>query len=288
MVMAETNPEKQAFKFGGKELDIMNGLNLYDFVARPYDPNGWFLTPDPFAEKYPWISPYAYCGNNPISRIDPTGMDYWSTNDPELIKAFFNALKAEDSQFDFSFGWNHMTDSEFSDRLFYNDETKKFWINYGTIENGEVVINARSFDANITPVSFSGEGYPGAFVYMPRSGFWGNVQDILGRLWDSSEYNTYDDGTNVWNVNSSGRITGPGLSRTIGYPPAVGKGGKIGKGSGLGFAKEHTKNARPSTKGKHQMGQARKKADYGGEKGDTRRRYPQQRPNNWKGSWPPE
>jgi hypothetical protein len=49
MVMAETNRKKQAFKFGGKELDMMNGLNLYDFVARPYDPNGWFLTPDPLA-----------------------------------------------------------------------------------------------------------------------------------------------------------------------------------------------------------------------------------------------
>ncbi|GHU74858.1 hypothetical protein FACS189413_19570 [Bacteroidia bacterium] len=28
-----TGQDKQAFKFGGKELDMMNGLNLYDFVA---------------------------------------------------------------------------------------------------------------------------------------------------------------------------------------------------------------------------------------------------------------
>jgi RHS repeat-associated protein len=75
MVMTETNREKQAFKFGGKELDMMNGLNLYEFVARGYDPVvGRFTTPDPLAEKYPGVSPYAYCMNNPLRYIDPTGM----------------------------------------------------------------------------------------------------------------------------------------------------------------------------------------------------------------------
>ena len=37
------------------------------------------------------------------------------------------------------------------------------------------------------------------------------------------------------------------------------------------YYKEHTSNARPSTKGKHQIGQARKNRDNGGEKGDKRR-----------------
>jgi hypothetical protein len=29
---------------------------------------------DPLCEKYPWISPYAYCLNNPVRYTDPTGM----------------------------------------------------------------------------------------------------------------------------------------------------------------------------------------------------------------------
>ncbi|MDH6343645.1 RHS repeat-associated protein, partial [Parabacteroides sp. PFB2-12] len=43
--------------------------------ARYYDPAlGGFLTMDPLAEKYYSTSPYAYCLNNPMRYVDPTGM----------------------------------------------------------------------------------------------------------------------------------------------------------------------------------------------------------------------
>jgi len=48
------------------------------------------------------------------------------------------------------------------------------------------------------------------------------------------------------------------------------RGGSKNRGGG----KEHTKNARPSTKGKHEKGKSRKGNDKrGGEKGDKRRPY---------------
>jgi len=56
---------------------------------------------------------------------------------------------------------------------------------------------------------------------------------------------------------------------------------------------EHTKDARPSTKEKHQKGRGRKKKDKGGEKGDKRRQqngmFPRKPPGgtNPKGGWPP-
>ena len=77
MAFAEkSNPNTQRFKFGGKELDMMHGLNLFDFHARQYDgPRLQFTTVDQMAEKYYSWSSYAYCGNNPMLNIDPPGIE---------------------------------------------------------------------------------------------------------------------------------------------------------------------------------------------------------------------
>lgn len=58
------------FLMTGKEW--MDNLALYDFGARMYDPalGRWFAQ-DPM---YQYDSPYVYCGNNPVSGYDPTGM----------------------------------------------------------------------------------------------------------------------------------------------------------------------------------------------------------------------
>ncbi len=54
------------------------------------------------------------------------------------------------------------------------------------------------------------------------------------------------------------------------------------------FYEEHTSGARPSTKAKHEKGQSRRARDFGGEKGDKARRYPNKRPEKWRGPWPPK
>jgi RHS repeat-associated protein len=69
--VSKVNP----YLYSGKEIDRMHGLNEYDFSARWQDPVvPGFTSHDPLAENTPWNSPYAYCGGDPVNRIDPTGM----------------------------------------------------------------------------------------------------------------------------------------------------------------------------------------------------------------------
>lgn len=63
------------FKYCGKELDMMHGLDWYDSSARYYDHVlGRFHQIDPLAEKYYSWSPYAYCMGNPVNSIDNIGL----------------------------------------------------------------------------------------------------------------------------------------------------------------------------------------------------------------------
>ena len=61
--------------FTGKERDSETGFSY--FGARYYDSDiltGW-LSVDPMADKYPGLSPYAYCAWNPVKLVDPDGED---------------------------------------------------------------------------------------------------------------------------------------------------------------------------------------------------------------------
>ncbi|OQA85763.1 MAG: hypothetical protein BWY28_02590 [bacterium ADurb.Bin236] len=62
------------FAFNAKELDEENGM--YYYSARYYAPPT-FISRDPMFEKYPSISPYTYCANNPMKFVDPTGKDIY-------------------------------------------------------------------------------------------------------------------------------------------------------------------------------------------------------------------
>jgi RHS repeat-associated protein len=71
--------EYQKLKYNGKEFVEMHGLDEYDSEARWYYPAIMRTTTmDPLAEKYYSISPYAWCGGNPVRMVDPTGMDWYS------------------------------------------------------------------------------------------------------------------------------------------------------------------------------------------------------------------
>ncbi|SDD35669.1 RHS repeat-associated core domain-containing protein [Williamwhitmania taraxaci] len=69
-----------AYRYGynGKEKDAdMKGSDAtYDYGFRIYDARiAKFLSVDPLTKKYPELTPYAYCLNNPSNVIDPDGRE---------------------------------------------------------------------------------------------------------------------------------------------------------------------------------------------------------------------
>ena len=67
--------------FSGKERDAETGYSY--FGARYYDAEltTMWLSVDPLADKYPNISPYAYCAWNPVKLVDPDGMEVLPTSE---------------------------------------------------------------------------------------------------------------------------------------------------------------------------------------------------------------
>lgn len=69
-----TNHNQQRYKYNGKELDRMHGLDWYDYGARWMDAAiGRWHVMDPFCEKYYDVSPYAYCAGDPVNAVDIDG-----------------------------------------------------------------------------------------------------------------------------------------------------------------------------------------------------------------------
>ncbi|MDR1003802.1 MAG: DUF6443 domain-containing protein [Prevotellaceae bacterium] len=160
----------QPYKYGAKEFDGNKNLFWSDFEARQYYATvSGFTTMDPMAERYPSMSPYVYCAGNPIRYVDPTGMDYWSTSDPDEIRRFMESYLAGNSNYEsFNYSsWGHATDAEFLSGLTYNDKTNMYYSSYGTVENGEAV-----------RVGFSMPGYSSSNIFLKANSVMGLVGTI--------------------------------------------------------------------------------------------------------------
>ena len=70
------NSNDYKYGYNGKEKDDEINVNGgdYDFGARIYDSRlGRFLSRDPHARKYPFMTPYCFAANNPIRFVDVDG-----------------------------------------------------------------------------------------------------------------------------------------------------------------------------------------------------------------------
>ena len=61
----------------GKELDAETGFSYFGARYLDHELLTSWLSVDPMADKYPSVSPYAYCAWNPVKLVDPDGRTIW-------------------------------------------------------------------------------------------------------------------------------------------------------------------------------------------------------------------
>jgi RHS repeat-associated protein len=84
------------FGFNGQESDneVYGDKESYAFEFRNYDARlGRWWGIDPLWQKYPSLSPYAYCANNPIIYIDPNGREKIPALNPGTTPNYATARK---------------------------------------------------------------------------------------------------------------------------------------------------------------------------------------------------
>ena len=74
------------FVFTGKERDKETGYGYFGARYMDHVLMTLWLSVDPMADKYPSISPYAYCAWNPVKLVDPDGKDVWEVDKNGHIK----------------------------------------------------------------------------------------------------------------------------------------------------------------------------------------------------------
>ena len=67
---------QERFRFTGKERDEETGYGYFGARYMDHELTAMWLSVDPMADKYPSISPYAYCAWNPVKLVDPDGNDW--------------------------------------------------------------------------------------------------------------------------------------------------------------------------------------------------------------------
>jgi RHS repeat-associated protein len=165
-------PELQPFKYNGKELDMMHGLNTLDYGARQYNSvlPLWDRV-DPLAEDYYNVSPYVYCMNNPTNAIDPDGRKVYTTN-LEAQRNIINTLNQEESKY-VSFGTDGLLDSDLLNK--YNGISENFEA-LCTLANSEL-----NYIFSVSDQDINGNGFfeKGSNQSNPNNYFYG-VTNIPG------------------------------------------------------------------------------------------------------------
>ena len=137
-----TNPRlsfAETFTFSAKEKDAETGFSYFGSRYYNSDLSIW-LSVDPMSDKYPSMSPYVYCANNPIKLVDPNGEEVWI---PEVTDNGDIRLLYEEGD-----DYQSLTDFLGGDLgIFSKRQIDKMWNNRD--ENGNVILSKNIFSKAI-------------------------------------------------------------------------------------------------------------------------------------------
>ena len=128
-----------SYTFSAKERDLETGLSYFGSRYYNSDLSIW-LSVDPMSDKYPSLSPYTYCVDNPVKVVDPDGEDVWI---PEVTDNGGIRLLYEEGD-----DYQSLTDFLGGDLgIFSKRQIDKMWNNRD--ENGNVMLTKNIFSKAI-------------------------------------------------------------------------------------------------------------------------------------------
>lgn len=144
-----TTGYSERYRFTGKERDSESGYDY--FGARYYSSTlPMWLSVDPLSDKYPHISPYAYCGNNPVRFVDPDGR-----------KVFFAQGVSDSFKQDFQLAVKYMNQHKISDMLYQLEKSQNVYY----IAEGEQLKSSSYYPKTRTITWSSRTGYITDILY---------------------------------------------------------------------------------------------------------------------------
>ena len=250
------------FVFTGKERDEETGYGYFGARYMDHELTTMWLSVDPMADKYPSISPYAYCAWNPVKLVDPEGKEAmenedWYRNDVGDILWDDKVKRQEDLPDNYTYlGSNGVGVNEggIVTRVYNEDGTIDVIPQY--LPQVDIVANSRSTEvATQMPIALS------------------------VALWDGPEIGPTDVVAALSLIYLAGCYTFWKVSEILAAP---------GEGScpNQDIRGGHDNNVRKSTKGKHENGDSRSLQDQQGSKGEKMMKG--KRPKGYKGPWPPK
>jgi uncharacterized protein (TIGR02594 family) len=120
------------YQFAGYERDGESGLN---YAGARYYRKDIFISTDPMWAKYPSLTSYNYCGNNPIMITDPTGMDWVENNETKDITWNKNVTSADNTPDGFTYRGTSY-------------QREKIWTNQIVKGNSESGLMQESYNSN--------------------------------------------------------------------------------------------------------------------------------------------